>query len=110
MALRTIYWMARATILLREKAIAENGDILEVAVWRISARPRSVSGVRYRLAFVRHAERVPAVLYDNHSPKWHHRHTEGTEEPYNFIDVDQLMEDFMRDVRQARGGDRWPRR
>src|SRR5712691_2072745 len=110
MAPRTIYWMARATILIREKAIAENGDILEVVVWRVSSTPRSAGSVRYRLAYVRHAERVPAVLYDNHSPKGHHRHIEGVEEPYYFIDVDQLMEDFMSDVRRARGGDRWPRR
>ena len=101
--------MPRATLLIREKAIDANGNILEAVVWRVAVTPRSVSGVRYRLAFVRQAEGVPAVLYDNHSPKGHHRHIEGVEEPYDFVDVDQLLEDFMADVRRVSGDDRWPR-
>jgi hypothetical protein len=69
--------MPRAIALLREKVIDEQGNILELAIWRVSAGPRSPSGVRYRLVFVRHGEEEPAVLYDNHSPKGHHRHVQG---------------------------------
>ena|SRR5438552_458014 len=102
--------MARAILLVREKKIYENGDILEAVVWRVPAAPGSLSGVRYRLVFVRHGQRVPAVLYDNHSPKGHHRHIEGTEEPYRFVDVERLLEDFIADVRRVSGDDEWPRR
>ena len=49
------------------------------------------------------------MLYDNHPPKGHHRHVEGVEERYDFVDVDQLLEDFMADVRRITGDDRWPR-
>src|SRR5437660_958063 len=96
--------MPRAILLFREKAITERGDLVEALVWRVAVTPRSPGGVRYRLAFVRHGESVPAVLYDNHAPKGHHRHVGGVEERYEFVDVDRLLADFMRDVRQASGG------
>ena len=102
--------MPRATLVLREKVIDDQANILEVVVWRVPKTSRSPSGVRYRLAFVRHGEDQPAVLYDNHSPKGHHRHVAGVEEPYNFVDVEQLLSDFTADVRRAMGDDRWPRR
>jgi len=35
------------------------------------------------------------VLYDNHPPKGHHRHVEGVQEGYDFVDVDKLLEDFV---------------
>jgi len=102
--------MPRASPVLREKVIDEQGNILEVVIWRVPTSPRSPSGVRYRLAFVRRDEENPAVLYDNHPPKGHHRHVEGVEEAYGFVDVDQLLKDFGADVRRITGDDRWPRR
>ena len=102
--------MPRATAVLREKVIDEDGNILELVIWRVPTTSRSPSGARYRLAFVRRSEEHPAVLYDNHSPKGHHRHVEGVEEPYTFVNVDHLLADFMADVRRIIGDDRWPRR
>jgi hypothetical protein len=69
-----------------------------------------VERVRYRLAFVRRGEHAPAVLYDNHDPKGHHRHVEGAEEPYEFVDVDRLLADFAADVQRVIGETTWPRR
>lgn len=102
--------MPRATLVLREKVIDEQGNILELVIWQVTVTPRSPSGVRYRLAFVRRGEAKPAVLYDNHSPKAHHRHVAGLEEPYSFVDVDRLLLDFRTDVQRMTGEDRWPGR
>jgi hypothetical protein len=102
--------MPRATVLLREKVIDDQGNILDVVIWRVPVTSRSPSGVRYRLAFVRRGEAGPSVLYDNHSPKGHHRHVSGMEEPYRFVDVDQLLADFTADVQRLTGEVRWPRR
>lgn len=102
--------MPKATAILREKVIDERGNILELVIWQVPVTSRSPSGVRYRLAFVESGEAMPAVLYDNHSPKGHHRHVAGTEQAYAFVGVDQLLTDFMKDVRRLTGDDRWPRR
>lgn len=101
--------MPPATPVLREKVIDEQGNILELVIWRVPTTPGSPSGVRYRLAFVRRGEEKPAVLYDNHSPKGHHRHVEGVEDPYSFSGIDQLLTDFTIDVRRTTGDDTWPR-
>lgn len=45
----------------------------------------------------------PAVLYDNHHPKGHHRHLGGKEEAYGFVDVGRLVDDFLTDVRNIAG-------
>ena len=91
----------RATVVLREKHIDATGNIVELVVWRVAVTLHDASGIRYRLAFVRRDEEVPAVLYDNHWPKGHHRHVEGVEEAYPFVDLDRLIVDFMADVERA---------
>lgn len=48
--------------------------------------------------------------HDNHPPKSHHRHLEGVESVYNFVDVDQLLADFAVDVERITGEVRWRRR
>lgn len=92
-----------AAVLLREKTTDERGNIRELVIWRVEPNPRQPEGVRYRLALVLAGERLPAVLYDNHHPKGHHRHIFGLEEPYQFVDLDRLVADFMADVMRAIG-------
>jgi hypothetical protein len=99
--------MPRAIPIRREKVIDEQGNIVELAIWRIPPTRQNVAGIRYRLAFVRRGEGIPPVLYDCHPPKGHHRHLEGIEEPYH---VDQLLADFTADVRRVTGDATWPRR
>ena len=102
--------MPRATLILREKVIDEGGNTMELAIWKVPTSRQNPAGIRYRLAFVRRGEQAPAVLYDNHRPKGHHRHIEGVEELYAFVDVDRLLEDFAEDVGRLKGDATWPRR
>jgi hypothetical protein len=102
--------MPRAAAILREKLIDEEGNIVELTIWKVPVTAQYPLGVRYRLALVPTGAGAPAVLYDNHQPKGPHRHVAGREEPYAFADVDQLLEDFLGDVRRVLGDDRWPRR
>lgn len=99
--------MGRAQGVLREKVIDDDGNITEFAIWAVPGREGESPRIRYRLAFVRRGERSPAVLYDNHEPKGHHRHVEGIEEPYAFLDVDRLLADFAADVKRLAGGITW---
>jgi uncharacterized protein DUF6516 len=95
--------MVRAEVILQEKTTDEQGNLRELVVWRVTPNPRQPEGVRYRLALVLAGGNTPAILYDNHHPKGHHRHVEGAEEPYEFVDIGRLIEDFMTDVRRVIG-------
>lgn len=102
--------MAQAKLIFGEKIIDEAGNILELVIWQLPTGAGDAGSVRYRLAFVRVGEARPAVLYDNHEPKGHHRHIEGVEETYAFVDVDRLLSDFAEDVRRVTGDMEWPKR
>jgi hypothetical protein len=91
----------KADLLMRERRVLEAGFI-EVVVWRL---PQSLSGsthsLKYRLAYVVDSKCV--LRYDNEAGKGDRRHV-GTEEmPYEFISVDQLLEDFLADVTEWKG-------
>jgi hypothetical protein len=90
-------------LILREKVTDEHGNLREMVIWSVPMSPHQPEGVRYRLALVKAGEKKPAVLYDNHHPKGHHRHRSGIEEPYRFTDLGALIDDFMADVRRVTG-------
>jgi hypothetical protein len=94
---------AVAAVVLREKITDEQGNLREMVIWQVEPNPRQPEGIRYRLALILAGERDPAVLYDNHHPKGHHRHLEGVEEPYGFVDVERLIADFMAAVMRVTG-------
>ena len=93
----------RAECLFQAKDTDEQGDLYEAVIWKVPVSRRNQQGIRYRLAFIRSGETRPAVLYDNHHPKGHHRHLEPKTEPYEFRGIDGLLEDFRHDVQRAKG-------
>ena len=68
------------------------------AVLFLRGRTDAPEGVRYRLAFVPAGQREPAVLYDNHHPKGHHKHVDGAESPYEFTSILNLQIDFAEET------------
>ena len=92
----------RAVLVLRDRVIDEDGHLTELVIWRVPRSPKHPEGIRYRLAFLLAGTTQPAVLYDNHHPKGHHRHRGGVQEAYRFSTVDQLLADFQADVRRAK--------
>ncbi len=87
--------MAGAALILRRKWTDERGNLYEMVIWRVERNTNYPEAVRYRLAFVRSGEASPALLYDNHHPKGHHRHVGADEEPYAFVTARQLVADFL---------------
>ena len=87
--------MARAGLILRRKWTDERGNLYEMVIWRVDRSKLYREAVRYRLAFIRAGEKKPALLYDNHHPKGHHRHVGNAEEPYPFATATQLVADFL---------------
>jgi Family of unknown function (DUF6516) len=91
----------KAELLQRERFDFDDGAIVEMVIWRV---PQPIPGCthpyKYRLFYGYPGKRV--VGYDNERPKGDHRHREGTEELYKFVDVETLVRDFLADVQQRR--------
>ena len=69
-------------------------DIIEPDIWR-------PHGYKYRMAWVQ--DQVCRVLFDNHTGKVDHMHLDGEEAPYVFINIHQVIADFLIEVKK-RGG------
>ena len=84
-------------LLYRERlAIAEN-RFVEMVVWQLNEPAKgSNHQFKYRLALVVDGRCV--LRYDNEAGKGDHRHADGVETPYRFVDPQRLVEDFWRDV------------
>ena len=86
----------------RLKLVDEDGGIEERVIWEVPASRRNPQGIRYRLAYIPKGAERPAVLYDNHHPKGHHKHVGGLQLPYEFAGVERLLEDFGRDIEASK--------
>lgn len=93
-----------AILLRREKYVDADGDLVELVLWQVPRGAAYPDGLRYRLAFLLAGTKKPAVLYDNHHPKGHHRHCEAAQIAYTFSTIDQLLMDFLADVQRAKAG------
>lgn len=93
--------MQRARRILHRKRHYDDGTISELTLWLV---PEPVRGsrhpFRYRLFYGRSGVRL--VLYDNEPGKGDHRHYEEREEAYEFTTAEQLVRDFLADVRRVR--------
>ena len=78
-----------------------HGGVVEMVVWRVPRPvPPSAHGFKYRLVFVREGQRL--VGYDNERGKGDHKHLRDIQVNYAFVDIQTLVEDFLRDVEQFR--------
>ena len=88
--------MPEAKLVLRSRSSFRDG-IVEMVVWKVPLPvPPSMHAFKYRLVFVRNGQRI--VGYDNERGKGDHKHMDGRELKYRFVDIDSLVRDFLRDV------------
>lgn len=90
--------MRKARELLVERVVLAENVFAEIRLLEV---PKPVLGsqhaLKYALALV--ADRECILRYDNERGKGDHRHrADGVEEPYIFRGIDQLLEDFWKDV------------
>jgi hypothetical protein len=91
----------KATLLARSKEIRDDGTIVEIVVWELAKPvPPCVHHFKYRLFYGLPGQE--RVRYDNERGKGDHRHVGGSEASYNFDSLDQLLNDFDRDVQEWR--------
>ena len=93
--------MVRATLFYKDKGIFPDGGIVEMTIWRLpAASAERPHGLKYSLYYGHNGVRL--VGYDNEQGKGDHRHYGDREEPYAFTSVEQLIADFLSDVRKLR--------
>lgn len=92
----------KATRAFYDRGEYPDGAIVEMTIWIVS-KPVSGSAhaFKYSLFYGYPGRRL--VGYDNERGKGDHRHVEDREERYAFSSVEQLVADFMADVRCLRG-------
>ncbi|WP_397401187.1 DUF6516 family protein [Phenylobacterium sp.] len=93
--------MSKATLILHRKRLFDDGSISEIKLWQVIAPVRGSShDFKYSLYYGKPGERW--VGYDNEAGKGDHRHLGGQETPYLFTSPEQLVSDFMDEVRAER--------
>ncbi len=91
----------KAALIFRDKTLLPDGAIVEIVIWQLPERELADRhSLKYRLYFGRNGERI--VGYDNERGKGDHRHFRGAETKYLFTSVNQLMSDFLADIKQVR--------
>ena len=87
----------RASIVFEAKRVLENGAIVQAKIWKLPApTPERPHGLKYSLFYGRPGLRI--IGYDNEAGKGDHRHYGETEERYEFVSLDKLLEDFDLDI------------
>ena len=92
----------KATLAFYDKQVLPDGAIIEMKIWKTAAPLRgSTHALKYSLHYGKDNKRL--VGYDNERGKGDHRHIEALQERYMFTSVEQLIADFLADVRCMRG-------
>jgi len=93
--------MPPATLILHRKRQFDDGAISEVSLWLVSSPVRgSKHPFKYSLFYGRQGQRL--IDYDNEAGRGDHRHYGDREQACQFTTPEQLVADFLADVRAAR--------
>jgi len=88
----------KAMLLKHDKFHDPYGNLVEMKIWSVPVSGHTPFGVKYSLVYIVDDERV--IGYDNERGKGDHRHCNGGEFSYYFVDVDSMIEDFIHDVEE----------
>ena len=88
--------MTKASLIRHNRFNDTYGNIVEMKIWSVPVTEHTPYGVKYSLVYIVSGERV--IGYDNERGKGDHKHVDGKQDLYSFVDVDVLVEDFVSDV------------
>lgn len=93
--------MTKAISILNEKRKQDDGSIIELVIWKLPEPvPGSGRDYKYRLYYGNNGERL--VGYDNERGKGDHKHLLDMEYSYTFSNIDDLIRDFLNDIRKVK--------
>lgn len=78
-----------------------DGSFIDRSIERIQSDRWRPHGVRYRFAWIQNGK--CRVLFDNHHGKGDHCHIDGVESSYQFTSAENLLEDFLQEIRNLGG-------
>lgn len=88
----------KARLVFRVKQAYGAGTV-EIVIWRVPEPvPPAEHAYKYRLVYVVGGQRV--LGYDNERGKGDHKHVGQKQEAYRFTSPQQLMADFMADLKE----------
>ena len=88
----------KAVLIKHDRFNDHFGNFVETKLWSVPVTGHTPYGVKYSLVYIVNGERV--VGCDNGRGNGDHKHIEGTEISYVFVDIDVLVEDFANDVEE----------
>lgn len=92
----------KAIRIFYDKQVLPDDSVIEMVVWQLPRpEPDRQHGFKYRLYYGRNGVRL--VGYDNERGKGDHRHRGTKETAYSFKSIEQLIADFIGDVKRMRG-------
>ncbi len=89
----------KAHLIRHDRVIDELNNIIEVKMWQL---PKATKD-KYSLVYIVNDERV--IGYDNAEGKGDHKHIKGKIEPYKFLNLKKLSQDFYRDIERYKRGE-----
>jgi hypothetical protein len=92
----------KAILVRHEKFIVRRRYTIEISVHQVGESDRYPDGLKWSLICFDRITRK-RVLMDNHAPKGPHIHFDAEEAPYDFRDLDTLVDDFRRFVMEHMG-------
>ena len=93
--------MPPATLIFQRKRLYDDGAIAEIKLWVVPSAVRGSKHIfKYSLYYGRDGKRL--IGYDNEAGKGDHRRYGEREEFDDFTTPEQLMADFLADVRSLR--------
>ena len=90
----------KAKLIKHDKITDEAGNTIEIKMWVVPKTADKPYGFKYSLVYIVNNKRI--VGYDNAEGKGDHRHYKEGEEPYLFVSLEKLAEDFYTDVEQTK--------
>jgi len=93
-----------AKLIRQDKVMDELGNTIEIKMWRLPKPTEDKPhGYKYSLVYIIENERI--IGYDNAEGRGDHRHIRRQIEPYRFINLRKLADDFYRDIERYKRGE-----
>jgi hypothetical protein len=82
----------------------EAGNTIEIKIWQLpEATEDKPHGYKYSFVYIVGKRRV--IGYDNAEGRGDHRHVKGKVEPYSFVSIRKLADDFYSDIERYKRGE-----